>query len=754
MNDIKKTLQHIFNSFNNGLRNSKSIAPREFLATIELDHSQLEIGFNSGQFHHRKSEEFRQPFIAAGLLIPTNTKGNAPNRNPYNTFGKDSIVLPLKDDKGRIVNLFAYRFKVATPEVVHLNENGVYPSFPDTRTTKLYVCNNEIDAASLLMSGILENRDAVISLRNGETTNDIVMSMCKIKKLEAIIVLGACAESFVQGINEQKQFPTPLVVELPEEYSLNDMWVNYGADGITQLIAEQTTAEVTQVVVDPIQMEQITMVSNSMFTYKGEEMNYTIFGEIPENPTMMEVKFRMCNQATGDQFRSQLELLDVTLVKEKVFKWSDDKEVNYNQIILEIEHLTSELQRIRRERKAVQEPATKPFNTKHDKQAKDLLGSTDLFAALTTTIGEAGVIGEERTRLLLFIIAASYKFKYNLHAVIQTSNIEMGRELAQKIGVLMPEEQQYSIDLTSSKTFRYYGNETIHNKLLIIADYSGVIISKAITDLKKLQAKDYIVNDAPKKSPNGDMHTIKLKVKGHVSSIGACTQSKKHFENEPKTVIVGMDTSEEQEERLMEYDCMQENGEANTQQEEKAKEKLRYVVNNLFPLEVVNPFARSLMLPVSIPNARMLTKQLLSFTALVTLFKQHQRDKDKQGKVIAQKEDVSTAIDLFMDAILVNIDDLDTSTRVFFEKLKKVMLEQPKKEEATLDSLEIRQALNMAKTTTNRLLKNLVENEYIKKGGHQNTGFGYKITNWDETGELRQMILDKLNGNTSNNKAA
>jgi hypothetical protein len=752
MEEIINALKHIFSSFNNGLRSAKSTAARDFLITIGLDHTQLEIGFNSGQFHHRKTEEFRKPFIEAGLLIPTDTKGNAPNRNPYNIFGKDSIVLPLKDVEGNIVNLFAYRFKKVIPEALHLNRAGVYPCFPDERITKLYICCNEIDAASLLMSGILENRDAVISLRDGKTTSDIAMAFCTPTKLDEIVVIGECAESFIESISKQEKLPTPLVIELPEDHSLNDMWVNYGADAIAQLIAEQTPEEQEPTAPEESKFE---IIAEDEFQYKGEEMHYRITGSIPENHTLLEMVVEFYNQA-GNKFKQRMDLLDTNLVKTALYNWSEEKEVNYSQLVLDIEFLTEELQKLRRQKRDTQKPITKPFNTKHDKQAKDLLGSTDLFDELTTAIGEAGVIGEERTRLLLFMIAASFKFKYNLHAVIQTSNIEMGRELAQKIGMLMPEEEQYHIDLTSSKTFRYYGNETIHNKLLILADYSGVITSKAITDLKKLQAKDYIVNDAPKKSPSGDLNTIKLTVKGHTSSIGACTQSKKHFENEPKTVLVGMDTSEEQEERLMEYDCKQMAGEVNTQQEEKAKEKLRYVINNLFPLEVVNPFARSLMLPVSIPNARMLTKQLHSFTALVTLFKQHQRDKDDNGKVITQKEDVSTAIDLFMDAILVNLDDLDTSTRVFFEKLKKMMLKQPNKSKATLSSNEIQKSLNMAKTTTNRFLKSLVENEYIKKEGHKNTGFVYRVTNWDEKGELRQMILDKLekNSNNDNSKAA
>ena len=370
--------------------------------------------------------------------------------------------------------------------------------------------------------------------------------------------------------------------------------------------------------------------------------------------------------------------------------------------------------------------------------------SSNLFNQLNNLIEESGVIGEEKSRLLLFIIATSFKFKYNLHAVVHASDLELGSELVNRIAKLITENQQYHLDITTSRTFRYYGNSCIDNKLLVIPDYSGVTSNNAINDLKRLQAKGVLVNDAPMKGKDGILTTEKKEVLGHTSSIGCCKNSKKIFEGEPRTVLVKMDTSQEQVQRQMEYDCLVMSGEVDNKKQDKAIELVRYIVNNIQSFEVVNPFASVLMLPTTIRNARMLTLQLHSFVSLVTLFHQHQREKDVIGRVITTKEDIQLGVELFLDAIMLSIDDLDAGTRDFFDRLKEQMLKEPNGQSSQLSSLDIQRKLSVSKSHANRFLKILVDNEYVRKEGHRNLGLSYTVTNWDELSTVRDLIINKV----------
>src|SRR5690606_8354490 len=133
-------------------------------------------------------------------------------------------------------------------------------------------------------------------------------------------------------------------------------------------------------------------------------------------------------------------------------------------------------------------------------------------------------------------------------------------------------------------------------------------------------------------------------VYAHASSIGACRNSKRYFEGQPRTVLVSMDNSQEQMQCLMEYDCLVMSGQVDIKAQEQAKELLQYVIRNVYSKEVVNPHASALMLPLNVRNARMLTLQLNSFVSLIALFRQYQKEPDKIGRIVVSKEDIQTAL--------------------------------------------------------------------------------------------------------------
>ncbi len=731
-------LKGLFQTFVNGMNSGKTVGPREFLDSIGLDHQLLHLGFNSGQFHHRRDEAFKAPYIELGVLTKSDAPVNASDLSAYTIFGSHAIIFPLKDESDAITNLCAYRLRSPKPKDEYLNDEGVYPDFPSKRTTRLFLCGTAIDAASLIQSKAMENRDAVIALREGELTEDIRKAIRSLPELDQVIVIAKSAKENLLQELQQISAAQVTVSVMPDGDSLNDMWLKYGTDGILQFIDEVKT--------EGNDSASFFQVSDREFFYKGEEVSYHIHGVVSQNATLMEFDFEIENDSDGDVLNERIDLLDSAQTSETLYFWTENKHLNCNKMFLELEEIKKQLETVRREQGKLRRSDKRGFSVKADKLAKHLLRSEDLFTELDALIEQAGVIGENKSRLLLYLIASSYRFRYNLHAVIHSSDINSGSELALKIAELIPENDRYFIDLTSSRSFRYYGNSAIDNKFLVIPDYSGVTSNNSISDLKRLQSRGNIVNDAPVKGADGFLNTVKQEVRGHTSSLGACTNTKRFFEGEPRTVLVGMDNSAEQMQRLMNYDCMLMSGDVNEKKIEEAREVLRYVIRNLAPLHVVNPHSGALMLPSNVRNARMLSMQLHQFVSLITLFSQHQREKDADGRVIATKEDIRKGTDLFLDAIMLNIDDLDAGTREFFDKMKTIMLSMPEKREAVLSSFDIQKATGISKSHANRFLKTLVAHEYIKKEGHRNVGFTYRVTNWDELDPVREMIRSQLGG--------
>lgn len=182
-------LENIFHSFETGIRSSKAVKPKEYLNGLGLDYNELRIGFNSGQFHHNKKQEFKDQCEALGLITKSDAGVNKEGLTAYTVFGRYGIVFPLFDQKNQIVNLYAIRFDLATPKYEYLNLEGIYPSYPNKNTKRLYITACVLDCASLTQSNVLENKDAVISLHDGELLPQHKELIKSLVELEEIIIL-------------------------------------------------------------------------------------------------------------------------------------------------------------------------------------------------------------------------------------------------------------------------------------------------------------------------------------------------------------------------------------------------------------------------------------------------------------------------------------------------------------------------------------------------------------------------------------
>lgn len=184
-----ENLESLFQSFETGIRSAKAEKPKEYLKSIGLDYAELRIGFNSGQFHHRKDQEFKDEFEALGMLKKSDAPVRDDTMTAYTAFGKYGLIFPLVDKENRIVNYFALRFRLETPKEEYLNSEGIYPTYPPPMTKRLYIAPTVIDCASLIQSKTLENREAVITLQNGELLPQHQEAIKALHELEEIIII-------------------------------------------------------------------------------------------------------------------------------------------------------------------------------------------------------------------------------------------------------------------------------------------------------------------------------------------------------------------------------------------------------------------------------------------------------------------------------------------------------------------------------------------------------------------------------------
>jgi hypothetical protein len=236
-----------------------------------------------------------------------------------------------------------------------------------------------------------------------------------------------------------------------------------------------------------------------------------------------------------------------------------------------------------------------------------------------------------------------------------------------------------------------------------------------------------------------------------MASLCATTHGHIYEDNMSRLFIIAVDESPEQTARIIDYQSKLAAGIIKKEDETEAKEFLQNCVRMLKPYKVINPYADKIKLPEQAHKIRRLHELFLCFVKQITLINQYQRKKDAQGRLITEKEDLQTAVEIMFDSIFLKVDELDGSLRQFFENLKEYVLQKENPQNYEFTQREIRQALNLSKSAIHRYLSSLIDLEYISvNGGYQNRGLKYKISYWDNVAKLREQIRQHLNNQLSN----
>lgn len=369
----------------------------------------------------------------------------------------------------------------------------------------------------------------------------------------------------------------------------------------------------------------------------------------------------------------------------------------------------------------------------------DFLKQNNLLQELNTLIEKSGIIGEENSRLLLFIIASSYKTKSPLHAIVQGSSGSGKTHLISKIADLIPPEDVLRFTRITESSLYNWGEYDLVGKLLIIEDLDG-LKEEAMFAMRELISNQRLSSSVSIKDKKGNIKSTKKEVKGVFSSLSATTKGELYEDNMSRSFLLAVDESAEQSRRIINYQNRKYAGEIESKDQEKTKIQLQQIIRTLKNYEVINPYATRLQLPEEVHKIRRLNEMFQSIVRQITLLNQHNREL-KNDKLITQIEDLEQATEVLFESIILKVDELDGSLRQFFERLKKHLKAQDK----DFTQREIRQAFNMSKSQIHRYLQALLELEYIKQiGGYANKGLKYKIDYWDDYAKLRIKIKDKL----------
>ncbi|WP_301922648.1 CHC2 zinc finger domain-containing protein [Ferruginibacter sp.] len=500
-------LQNMFTYFKNAVHNSKPA--QEYIKSRGLDAVKIEVGYNTAQFHHgaRRDEILINNCVAVGLLSPWGVNNRKPDEQAYKAFGKECIVFALRNPANEVTGLY-FRSSTNNTDQRHFylkERSGLYPAYPKHETKKLILTESIIDAATILQVPAITSHYSILALygTNG-LTDEHLKAIEKLKELEEIILwlnaddAGNAATSkhtaTLQALHTHIritciQMPTgedinSLAQTHSEEQIFTDLLNNRKVFSFSTEKEKTETAPGAKLLIDKtieIIKQHPTHELNTSNPYKlsytTDTAVYYIQGGLPKTTDNLKIMLVIENPQTGFKARNKIDLYEdkqvERLCKEVAEKLSLRKDLLeadlYRLTDLLENHIQKELQQNNEEGKPLQ-----VLTVKERQEYESFARKPKLIKRLNELLGQTGIVGEDRNRIFLLIIAISHKMQETLHALIQGSSGSGKTRLLKQVSDCMPKENVTKLTRLSDKVLYNFPENYFINRLLCLEDIDGL----------------------------------------------------------------------------------------------------------------------------------------------------------------------------------------------------------------------------------------------------------------------------------------
>ena len=252
----------------------------------------------------------------------------------------------------------------------------------------------------------------------------------------------------------------------------------------------------------------------------------------------------------------------------------------------------------------------------------NFLVQKDLIQNLNYLIGKAGIVGEENSRMLLFLIIISYLNKNPLHALVQGSSGSGKTHIISRIADLMPQEDVLRFTRITESSLYNWGEFDLFQKVVIIEDLDG-LKEDALYALREFISNQVLRSSVTIKDKKGNNKSSHKIVKGQFSSLSATTKGETYEDNMSRSFLIAVDESKEQTARIIDYQNKRNAGEINPEAQEKAINFIQKIIRELKTCEVINPYATQLHLPEKVHKIRRLNEMYQAVIKQVTFLNQY-----------------------------------------------------------------------------------------------------------------------------------
>ena len=759
-------LTKFYQSTRNGF--AKSQVAQEYAQARGLDLDKHKLAHVGQVIPKSWTEAYRQSAEQMGLLR------KSPSGTLQQRF-KGCLLFPLLNDQQQVTGLYGRSIDRDEHHYLPGPHQGLYPHYPHGMATYLVLTESLIDAATLVQhtdyqvlalygtngfteehSQVIRNmqelREVILFFDGDQAGRDAVAKISeRIQQLRSELTISSVLTPDGEDVNSLALGHEPAILNhlLEQRQTIASSSTERNAAQESSMEGENAATGTPQPQ-PAFQSSELNTSNPNRLVYATTTATYYIKGGVRTELDTLRVSLDVEHPSSKRKHRSKPDLYEDKQVTKIATEAADKLNLRADLLILDIERLTDLLESYRESRLQAQEqePIKVSVPSAIAQKCIGFLSAPNLLHRFNELIGQAGVVGEERNRLFLFVIATSYKMPDTLHALIQGSSGSGKTHLLIKISSLIPEEEVKRFTRVTDSSFYNYGQYDLQHKLICLEDFDGMR-EEAQLAFRELQSREMLSSSTSGKDEQGNIRAFEKVVYGPIASLCCTTRGQVYEDNMSRCFLIAVDESREQTSRIITHQNQRASGKLKEEETAQTISFMQHCLRMLKPYPVINPYADRVSLPPEAHKIRRLNDLYQSFVRQVTLLNQYRRKQDSQGRLISEKEDLQTAADIMFESILLKVDELDGSLRHFYEELKQYVQGKAADhaDSYAFTQREVRQALRISKSQLQRFLYELRGLEYIQLvGGHLNKGYHYKITYWDSLQALRSKVKRHLQG--------
>lgn len=352
-------------------------------------------------------------------------------------------------------------------------------------------------------------------------------------------------------------------------------------------------------------------------------------------------------------------------------------------------------------------------------EALAFLHRDDLVNAILQDSLALGYVGEERSKLLTYLIGISRKMARPLSGSIKSQSGAGKSTLTEMVELLTPREDVVLFSKLTPQALYWMSSTHLKHKLLMLEERVGA--EAADYSIRVLQSRQVLTMAAPVKHPTtGRMETQTFVVEGPIAYLETTTSARLNYENATRCFELTLDESEEQTARIHQRQ-RQTRSYAGLVQADGKEELVRrhHCAQRLLePIGVVIPFVDRLRFPARWLRTRRDHERFLSLIEVVAFLHQHQRPRGTLPNgtpyIEATPADYRLAFHLCREVLAATFHELSRDGRELLELLGQLLAPQPDLGSVLFTRRDLRSSTNWQDHRLRNTLEELAELEYVE----------------------------------------